>query len=72
MKVGDKVILIDNKEAVIVGIENEPISKNKVYLIDRKYVGKYDKEYGYNRQYYKKNTWFIYPSEILDKGETNE
>lgn len=69
MKVGDKVILLDNKEAVIIGIENEPISKNKVYLIDRKYVGKYDKKYGYNRQYYKKNTWFVYPSEILDKGE---
>lgn len=69
MKVGDYVILRDNKEATIVGIEKEPISRNKVYLVDRKYVGKYDKEFGYNRQYYKENTWFVYPSEILDKGE---
>lgn len=66
-EIEDKVMLRDNKEAIIIGIEKEPISRNKVYLVDRKYVGKYDKEYGYNRQYYKKNTWFVYPSEILSK-----
>jgi len=68
-EIEDKVMLIDNKEAIIIGIEKEPISRNKVYLVDRKYVGKYDKEYGYNRQYYKKNTWFVYPSEILRKAD---
>ena len=66
-KVGDKVILNDDKEATIVGIENEPISHNRVYLVNRKYVGKNDKKYGYNRQYYKKGTWFVYGGEI--KGE---
>jgi hypothetical protein len=66
-EIEDKVMLRDNKEAIIIGIEKEPISRNTVYLVDRKYVGKYDKEYGYNRQYYKKNTWFVYPSEILSK-----
>ena len=67
-KIGDKVILRDEKEATIVDIRKAPINLNTVYLVDRKFVGKYDEEYGYNRQYYKENTWFVYPSEILRIG----
>lgn len=67
-KIGDKVILRDEKEATIVDIRQAPINLNTVYLVDRKFVGKYDEEYGYDRQYYKENTWFVYPSEILRIG----
>ena len=67
-KIGDKVILRDEKEATIVDIRKSPINLNTVYLVDRKFVGKYDEEYGYDRQYYKENTWFVYPSEILRIG----
>lgn len=54
LKIKDRVKLINGPIATIVGIENEPISLNKVYLIDKQYKGKYDDKYGYNREYYKK------------------
>lgn len=67
LKINDRVRLIDGTITTIVGIENEPISLNKVYLIDKQYKGKYNDKYGYNREYYKKGTWFVYPSEIVEK-----
>ena len=36
-KIKDRVKLINGTIATIVGIENEPISLNKVYLIDKEY-----------------------------------
>ena len=72
LKIKDRVRLINGIIATIVGIENEPISLNKVYLIDKQYKGKYDDEYGYNREYYKNGTWFVYPSEIVEKVESDE
>lgn len=72
LKIKDKVKLKDGTIATIVGIEIEPISLNKVYLIDKQYKGKYDDEYGYDREYYKKGTWFVYPSEIVEKVESDE
>lgn len=72
LKIKDRVRLIDETIATIVGIENEPISLNTVYLIDKKYKGKYDNENGYDREYYKKGTWFVYPSEIVEKVESDE
>lgn len=54
LKIKDRVRLINGTIATIVDIKNEPISLNKVYLIDKQYKGKYDDEYGYNREYYKK------------------
>ena len=72
LKIRDKVKLIDGTIATIVDIKNEPISLNKVYLIDKQYKGKYDDEYGYNREYYKKATWFVYPGEIAEKLESDE
>lgn len=68
LKIKDRVRLIDGTVATIVDIKNEPISLNKVYLIDKQYKGKYDDEYGYNREYYKKDTWFVYPGEIVEKA----
>ena len=53
LKIKDRVRLINGIIATIVDIKNEPISLNKVYLIDKQYKGKYDDEYGYNREYYK-------------------
>ena len=53
LKIKDRVRLINGTIATIVDIKNEPISLNKVYLIDKQYKGKYDDEYGYNREYYK-------------------
>ena len=67
LKINDKVRLINGTIATIIGIENEPISLNKIYLIDKQYKGKYDDKYGYNREYYKEGTWFVYPSEIIEK-----
>ena len=72
LKIKDKVRLIDGTIATIVGIENEPISLNTIYLIDKKYKGKYDDKYGYNREYYKKDTCFVYPGEIIEKVESDE
>ena len=72
LKIKDRVRLINGIIATIVGIENEPISLNKVYLIDKQYKGKYDDKYSYNREYYKEGTWFIYPSEIAEKVESDE
>lgn len=72
LKIKDKVRLIDGTIATIVGIENEPISLNTIYLIDKKYKGKYDNKYGYNREYYKKGTCFVYPGEIIEKVESDE
>ena len=72
LKIKDRVRLINGTIATIVGIENEPISLNKVYLIDKQYKGKYDNKYGYNRKKKKKGTWFVYPSEIVEKVESNE
>ncbi len=69
LKIKDRVKLIDGTIATIVDIKNEPISLNKVYLIDKQYKGKYDDKYSYNREYYKKGTWFVYPSEIAEKVE---
>lgn len=67
LKIKDRVRLISETIATIVDIKNEPISLNKVYLIDKQYKGKYDDEYGYNREYYKEGTWFVYLSEIVEK-----
>lgn len=67
IKIKDKVKLIDGTIATIVDIKNEPISLNEVYLIDKQYKGKCDDKYGYNREYYKKGTWFVYLSEIVEK-----
>lgn len=72
LKIKDRVRLINGTIATIVGIENEPISLNKVYLIDKQYKGKYDDKYGYNREYYKEGTWFVYPSEIVEKVGSDE
>lgn len=72
LKIKDKVRLIDGTIATIVDIKNEPISLNKVYLIDKQYKGKYDDKYSYNREYYKEGTWFIYPSEIVERVESDE
>lgn len=72
LKIKDRVKLIDGTIATIVDIKNEPISLNKVYLIDKQYKGKYDDAYGYNREHYKKGTWFVYPSEIVEKVESDE
>lgn len=72
LKIKDRVRLINGIIATIVGIENEPISLNKVYLIDKQYKGKYDDKYSYNREYYKEGTWFIYPSEIVERVESGE
>ena len=72
LKINDRVRLIDGTITTIVGIENEPISLNKIYLIDKQYKGKYDDKYGYNREYYKEGTWFVYPSEIVEKVESGE
>lgn len=69
LKIKDRVKLINGTIATIVGIEHEPISLNKVYLIDKQYKGKYDDKYGYNREYYKKGTWFVYLSEIVESDE---
>lgn len=69
LKIKDKVKLIDGTIATIVDIKNEPLSSNQVFLIDKKYKGAKDKEYGYNRQYYKKGTWFAYRGEIVEKVE---
>lgn len=69
LKIKDRVKLTDGTIATIVGIENEPLSLNTVYLVDKKYKGKYDDERGYDRGYYKKGTWFVYPSEIVEKVE---
>ena len=68
-KIKDKVRLIDGTVATIVDIKNQPISLNKVYLIDKRYKGKYDDKYCYDREYYKKGTWFVYPKEIVEKVE---
>ena len=67
LKIKDRVKLIDGTIATIVDIKNAPISLNTVYLVDKKYKGKYDDERGYIREYYKKGTWFVYPSEIVEK-----
>ena len=67
LKIKDRVKLIDGTIATIVDIKNEPISLNKVYLIDKQYKGKYDDKYGYNREYYKKGIWFVYLGEIVEK-----
>lgn len=72
LKIKDKVKLIDGTIATIVDIKNEPISLNKVYLIDKQYKGKYDDEYGYNREYYEEGTCFVYLSETLEKVESDE
>lgn len=72
LKIKDKVRLINETIATIIDIKNEPISLNKVYLIDKQYKGKYDDEYGYNREYYKEGTWFVYPSEIVEKVESDK
>lgn len=72
LKIKDRVRLIDGTIATIVGIENEPISLNKVYLINKQYKGKHDNEYGYDREYYKKGTWFVYLSEIVEKVSDNK
>lgn len=72
LKIKDRVRLIDGTITTIVGIENEPISLNKVYLIDKQYKGRYDDEYGYNREYYKEGTWFVYLSEIVEKVESDK
>ena len=72
LKIKDKVKLIDGTIATIVDIKNEPISLNTVYLIDKKYKGKCDDKYGYVREYYKKGTWFVYPSEIVEKVNNDE
>lgn len=67
LKVNDKVKLLNGTIATIVNIVNEPISLNTVYLIDKPYKGSKDEEYGYNRQYYQKGTWFVYRGEIIEK-----
>lgn len=72
LKIKDRVKLIDGTIATIIDIKNEPICLNKVYLIDKQYKGKYDDEYGCNREYYKKGTWFVYPGEIVDKVESDD
>ena len=72
LKIKDKVKLIDGTIATIVDIKNEPISLNEVYLIDKQYKGKCDDKYGYNREYYKKGTWFVYYSEIVEKVDNDE
>lgn len=41
-------ILETQQKAFIKFLENEPISLNKVYLIDKQYKGKYDDEYQIN------------------------
>ena len=71
IKIKDKVRLIDGTVATIVDIKNEPLSLNKVYLIDKQYKGKYDDKHCYNREYYKKGTWFVYLSEIVEKVESD-
>ncbi len=71
LKIKDRVKLIDGTIATIVDIKNEPFSLYKVYLIDKQYKGKYDDEYGFNREYYKKGTWFVYPVEIAEKVESD-
>lgn len=72
LKIEDKVRLINGTIATIVGIKYEPISLNKVYLIDKQYKGKYDDKYGYNREYYKEGTWFVYLSEIVEEIDSDE
>lgn len=72
LKIKDKVRLINGTIAIIVGIKYEPISLNKVYLIDKQYKGKYDDKYGYNREYYKEGTWFVYLSEIVERIDSDK
>lgn len=72
LKIKDKVRLINGTIATIVGIKYEPISLNKVYLIDKQYKGKYDDKYCYNREYYKEGTWFVYLSEIVERIDSDE
>ena len=67
MNKGDKVKLINETIATILDIVKEPISNNEVYLIDKSYKGTKDFEYGYNRQYYGKGTWFVYRGEIKER-----
>lgn len=72
LKIKDRVKLIDGTIATIVDIKNAPISLNTVYLIDKQYKGKCDDKYGYNREYYKKGTCFVYLSEIVEKVNNDE
>ena len=67
LKIKDRVRLINRTIATIVDIKNEPISLNKVDLIDKQYKGKYDDEYGKKREYYKEGTSNVYLSEIVEK-----
>lgn len=67
LKIKDKVRLIDGTIATVIDIKNEPLSLNQVVLVDKEYKGPSDEKYGYNRQYYKKGTWFVYYSEIAEK-----
>lgn len=71
LKIKDRVKLVDGTIATIVDIKNESLSLNKIYLIDKQYKGKYDDKYCYDREYYKKGTWFVYPKEIVEKVECN-
>lgn len=72
LKIGSKVRLENGAIATIVNIMNEPLSSKIVYLIDKPYKGENDEKYGYDRQYYQKETWFIYAGEILELIEVDD
>lgn len=58
------VELIDGTIATIVDIVDTPVDRATVYLIDKPYEGPNDELYVYDRQYFRENTWYIYPAEI--------
>lgn len=67
--IGDEVTLINGVKAHIIDVVQDPISQNLVYVVDQPFVGEQDDVFGYNRQYYGDNTFYVYPSEIKGKTE---
>lgn len=60
------VLLIDGSKRRLLTVRAESLTGNIVYIVEGSYTGPNDKQYGYVRDYYGKNTSFVYPSEIKE------
>lgn len=70
IKVGDYIKTNKDIIAKVIDFKQESISGNSLIIIDQKHVGDFDEKHGYDREYYEKNKYWIYPSEV--KGVLNE
>lgn len=66
VEIGSYIKTTKDVVAKVIDFRNEAISGNSLIIVDKKHVGDFDEKYGYDREYYEKNTYWIYPSEVKE------